>query len=120
MSIINKEEFVKFMGYIKQTMGKEEKIDAFVRELSFDGYCYMLSDEIHHMIEMVCAGMGIDYETEDPWGNDIEYFIFELEWGLKWRPDALTEADGTPIDISTVEKLYDYLANIVKAERENN
>lgn len=120
MTIISKEEFVRFMGYIKQTMEKEDKIDDFVRELSFDGYCYILSDEIQHMIEMVCACMGVNYGTGNPWGNDIEYFIFDLGWGSKWRPDSFTEADGTPIDVSTVEKLYDHIASIVNAEQESN
>ena len=108
--MISKEEFVKFLGYIKKTQKKEDKIDTFVRELSFDGYCYMLSDEISYMIEMLCAAMGIEYNSDDICGDDIQYFIYDLEWGTNWKPGCITE-DDKDIDISTPEKLYDYLVS---------
>ena len=49
-------------------------------------------------------------EKKDEYGYSIiSYFIEELEFGTKWTPECFQEADGTPIDISTSEKLYQYL-----------
>ena len=42
-------------------------------------------------------------------GDMISYFMYDLEYGERWTKDSLWNEDGTVIDISTVEKLYDYL-----------
>lgn len=39
---------------------------------------------------------------------DIEYFIYDLEYGTKYKKGCLRQ-HGKNIDISTAEKLYDYL-----------
>lgn len=41
--------------------------------------------------------------------NFIQYFIYELDYGKRWTKESIVKADGTTIDISTPEKLYDYL-----------
>ena len=40
--------------------------------------------------------------------DDISYFIYELDYGRKYKPGYITYADGQEIDFSTAEKLYDY------------
>ena len=52
--------------------------------------------------------MIIEYNPGDMYGNDIEYFIYDLAFGKNWKPDSLT-INGTSIDISTAERLYDYI-----------
>lgn len=39
----------------------------------------------------------------------ISYFIYELEFGKKWEPGTITDSDGSDMDLSTSEKLYDFL-----------
>lgn len=107
--MIGKETFIKHMGYIKQTMDKEDKVYEFVGKTFRDSFCLIYSDEITHMIEMVCDSMELERKHNDLFNNDVEYFIYDLEWGKNWTPESVTEADGTPVDLSTVEKLYDYL-----------
>ena len=46
--------------------------------------------------------------VDDRIGSDISYFIYELDLGKDWKPDMITK-DGEDIDISTPEKLYDWL-----------
>ena len=41
--------------------------------------------------------------------NDIDYFVYELDYGRKYKPGMISENDGTEIDLSTSEKLYKYL-----------
>ena len=41
--------------------------------------------------------------------DDIEYFIYELNFGEKYEDGMIREKDGTLIDFSTAENVYDYL-----------
>ena len=41
--------------------------------------------------------------------NDIDYFVYELDYGRKYKPGMVNENDGTEIDLSSSEKLYKYL-----------
>lgn len=41
-------------------------------------------------------------------GSDIEYFIYELEFGTKYEPGMVLDGNEE-VDLSTAEKLYDYL-----------
>lgn len=41
--------------------------------------------------------------------GDIEFFCYELDFGRDWTTDSLTYEDGTSIDISSADKLYDFL-----------
>ena len=42
-------------------------------------------------------------------GDIISWWIYDLEYGTKYKDGCITEEDGTIIDVSTAEKLYDYL-----------
>ena len=42
-------------------------------------------------------------------GDIISWWIYDLEYGTKYKDGCITEKDGTIIDVSTAEKLYDYL-----------
>lgn len=41
----------------------------------------------------------------------ISYWVYELYYGRDYKDGCIQDADGTNIDISTAEKLYDYLIN---------
>lgn len=45
-------------------------------------------------------------ETRDSW---IEYYIYELEFGVKYREGCARYKDGSNIDLSDAGKLYDFL-----------
>ena len=42
-------------------------------------------------------------------GQDIDFFCYELNFGKDWEPGTIVDKDGTDVDFSTAEKLYDYL-----------
>lgn len=46
----------------------------------------------------------------------VSYFVFELGYGDRYEEGCVQEADGTNIDISTAEKLYDYLIKSLESE----
>ena len=45
----------------------------------------------------------------------ISYWCYELEYGIGYYPGCVTDENGNPIDISTPEKLYDYVVAKMKA-----
>lgn len=119
--MISKEKFIEYMDAIKKTQEKDDKINDFLDEVSPElggGGAFILLEAQITMIKMLCDLMEIDYGYGD-YANDIGYFIYDLEWGTKWNPGCFTEANGTPIDISTVEKLYDYIKKEVKRSKNN-
>lgn len=42
-------------------------------------------------------------------GEWISYWVFELDFGRKYKDGTVTEADGSIIKLKTVEDLYNYL-----------
>ena len=44
-------------------------------------------------------------------GDWIEYFIYDLDYGKNYKEGCATHEDNAPIDLSTTDKLYDFLLN---------
>jgi len=42
--------------------------------------------------------------------GDIDYFIYDLNWGKEYAPGCVTENE-VDLDFSSVDALYDYLSN---------
>lgn len=42
-------------------------------------------------------------------GNILSWWIYDLDYGRKYKDGCITEENGDFIDLSTAEKLYDYL-----------
>lgn len=40
----------------------------------------------------------------------IAYFVYELDFGRKYSPGYVIDENGEDINLSTAEKLYEYLA----------
>lgn len=44
--------------------------------------------------------------------DTLSWWIYEMDYGRAFLIGDITEADGTEIDLTTPEKLYDYLISI--------
>lgn len=104
--VITKEMFVKIINSIK----KQHELDnncnvAFGTILPNDyvtGYDYeLISNELMSLIKNA-----FNDNHKDSW---IDYFIYDLEFGCKYKEGMITHKDGRFIDLSTSEKLYDFL-----------
>ena len=42
-------------------------------------------------------------------GDTLSWWIYELDYGRKYKDGCIVGQDGKEIDLSTAEKLYDYL-----------
>ena len=108
--MISKEKFVEYMSAIKNAEEKDIKFDEAIRSLnnSGEGIAMLYTDEITIMIQMVCDLMDIEYNAHNCYGDIVQYFIYECEWGKKDVP-IIIDSDDKEIILKTIEDLYDYV-----------
>ena len=118
--MINKEKFVEYINFIKSLDDKESKLQDGLQECFGKenvGQVFVFNEVVSKMIEMLCDLMEIEYNRDPYIGDDIQYFIYELNFGKsKYAVKAIT-VDGKTYDLSTAEKLYNY---ILESNKENN
>ena len=67
-------------------------------------------DEPRHAIIQMIEQVFDDPEGD--YGSQFSWWVYEAEYGTKKGiADSMTEADGTPIPMATVEDLYKYYIN---------
>ena len=104
--MISKEKFVEIINRLKNYNELQDKID----ELFKDNIENRERDFIN--AGSICIGHEsvVVYLLERIFDTDmISYFIYELDYGKEYKDGYVQDGEGNNIDISTVEKLYDYL-----------
>lgn len=113
--MLTKEEFVDYMNTLKKIMDSDTMLSDALKNFDscsdFGGFSnFRAEDLIVTLLEKL-----MDDPKDEEYGiSDISYFIYDLEWGSNWTPDSITDANGNSIDLSTVEKLYDYLKSDIE------
>lgn len=108
---LTKEQFVECVDRIKKTRDKDDMLSEAI-EKACNNDCYVIGlygTEYSTMVDLLSYAMGLEVGTYS--GNMLEYFIYDLNFGKEYKEGCVTEIDGSPIDISTTEKLYDYIAS---------
>lgn len=108
---LTKGQFVEYVDYIKKTCDKDNMLSEAIEKACNDD-CRVIGlygTECSVMVDLLSLAMGSEVGTCN--GNEIEYFIYDLNFGKDYAEGCFTEMDGTPIDISTAEKLYDYIVS---------
>ena len=107
---ITKSEFIEYMEVVKKTFEKEDALTNALNNIEEQGGMHFLTlytqerSTIIKMLERImCTYCDPNY------GSDIEYFIYELNWGKDWKEDSITRSDGTPIVMYDESTLYDHL-----------
>ncbi len=101
--MITKDEFIKFLNAIKQQEEHDQKFSENLEKSFIDFQGWYDNSFLFDTIDSFLRN-----EMQDI-GGWIDYFRFDLEFGSKWTKDSCSEKDGTIIDISTLDKLYDFL-----------
>lgn len=100
---IRKEEFVEIINDIKSVNNYSNGLNNYFKKHNVDGY----------LIQPDCTSAVIKllHILFDKTPNEelIDYFIFELDFGSKWKSGTIKGNDGLDIKLSTAEELYDYL-----------
>lgn len=104
--MITKEQFVKIINRLKAYNDLQDKIQELFKE----------NIDNREMDFMNAGSICVGHETivvellENMFDTDIiSWWLYELEYGRKYEEGCIQDADGSNIDLSTPEKLYDYL-----------
>ena len=114
--MITKKQFINIINHIKE-------VNDFVNETN--DKARKLHDNIVNDF-LNASSLSISFENdlvkvlENMFDTDlISWWLYELDYGRSFKIGYLIEADGiTKPDLSTAEKLYDYLVENLKGENE--
>ena len=114
--MITKKQFTDIINHIKEVNDFVNETNDKARKL----HDSMISDFFN------ASSLSISFEDdlvkvlENMFDTDlISWWLWELDYGRRFKIGYLIEADGiTKPDLSTAEKLYDYLVENLKGENE--
>ena len=113
MSKLSKNIFCDMIDKLKEASDLRNKVDTLFRESRENIDCDFANSaslQVAHESSVIQLLQILMDDTEDDNRySDISYFIYELDYGRKYKPGMITDQDGNDIDFSTAEKLYDYL-----------
>lgn len=104
--MITKERFIQIIKRLENYNKLQEQINSLFDECienKENDFCNAASICIGH--ESVVVEL-----LENMFNSDmISYWIYELDYGREYKDGHVQDGEGNNIDISTAEKLYDYL-----------
>lgn len=101
--MISKETFVKTMECLKKFDDDMSAVDNAFRKLGPDFCSFYLTTPV----DMIMNILEDIFKDEEHW---LDYCTFELDYLAKYEHGVATDAfSGRPIDLSTWEKVYDFL-----------
>lgn len=100
--LLTKKKFCEYINFIKERQDSELRVCKALNDEFIDANIFFYSKYESKLVEL----LKIIMQDKGDW---IDYFIYELDFGKKWKVGTVTEKDGTSIDISDAEKLYDFL-----------
>lgn len=111
--MISKDLFVETINFIKERNEFEIKLNDMLTEEYNDCVFYPSDKWLNKVVQLLSAGFDYEEEVISDW---IYYFMFELDFGEKWKEGCVTETktvDGKDVEVdvplSTPEDLYDML-----------
>ena len=113
--MISKERFIQIINRLENYNKLQEKINSLFDECidnKENDFCNAGSICIGH--ESVVVEL-----LENMFNSDmISYWIYELDYGKKYKAGCVLDENMNEIDLSTPEKLYDYLVQDIESEGE--
>lgn len=101
--MISKNTFVNIMKRLEALDNKMDKVDVALKELSPDfGGFY-----VPECLDIVMAVLTETFNDEE--GGWLNYCVYELSFLSKFEIGMVLDKDNHPIDLSTWEKVYDFL-----------
>ena len=111
--IISKDKFIEIINRLKSYDELQNKInDLFKENIDNKEMDFMNAGSICIGHESVVV-----YLLENMFDTDIiNYWIYELDYGEKYTEGCVLDENMNNIDLSTAEKLYDYLVQAIESE----
>ncbi len=119
--MIKKETFVAILKTLEEYDKKETELNKAMNNISLTtGAFYPLScykSIIIDLLNQIFYGK-IDFKKENI--SDIDYFIYDCEYGKKADIYFITKSNGEEIHLTDAEVLYDYLIKETKNDTEKD
>jgi hypothetical protein len=106
--IITKEIFIEILLNIQNQSNHDDKCNEAFKIILPDTFGGYYNNSFLHSSLLYLLKIAFNDNHKDSW---IDYFIYELDFGSKYKNGCVTNKDGSNIDLSTSEKLYDFLIN---------
>ena len=105
MGRLSKEEFVETIDRIKTIIDFQSEVDKV-----FDKY-WCESPSFVDSIDILIHNLNVmfDLDETDTYGSDIDYFVFDLEFGENPNNLEIRDENGNKITLSSAEDLYDFI-----------
>ena len=113
MNVISKELFVEIIEALKQQYQYD---NAWSEKMSVLMHSFVEPYNNSKLTAILTKLLQYELEPNITKWSDIEYFMYELDFGAKYKSGTITD-NGKIIDFSTSGKLYDYLAQHTKSVR---
>lgn len=109
MRILKKERFCKTMNQIQKVYDYGDKLNQFFKENHVDGYLHE-----PNCIEQTLGLLAFIFDDKDQW---IDYWVYELDFGRRYKEGTITDSNGENIPLETAEELYELLVkNLYRKE----
>lgn len=109
--MISKELFIQTVEFMQEQDNKQSKLCEALEDMALGFRCDALvyCGYNTQMVNLLHAGLNLPENSET-----LEYWLWDLDFGRQYKPSCFTDENNKPIDISTVDKLYDYLITIAE------
>ena len=113
--IISKDKFIEIINRLKSYNELQNKInDLFKENIDNKEMDFVNAGSICIGHESVVV-----YLLENMFDTDmIGYWVYELDYGEEYTSGCVLDENMNNIDLSTAEKLYDYLVQAIESEGE--
>ena len=101
--MLTREQFVSAINDLQRAEDYQNGLNAYLRDNCTDGY--IIQPDCSSTVVMLLEHI---FGQEDMEMSDIFYFCYEIDFGRKFKIGDIVE-DGVEIDLSSADKLYDYL-----------
>lgn len=105
--MLSKQEFIEIIDKLKEVNDFVNEVNSKARKLNdaiisdfFNASSLSISHEI--LVVRLLENMFNDKDI-------ISWWIYELDYGRKYEKGCIQNENGLDIDVSSAEKLYDYL-----------
>ena len=103
--MLTKDAFVKYINLMKKYSELTSKFCDVLEEMSPGCRCdaFLYSEYETAIVDLLKCALGLPQDNDD-----LEYFIYELEYGSKYKSGDYQLGDHTIVDFSSAENVYDY------------
>lgn len=105
--LLTKKEFVDIINRLRESSDLVNKVDTLFRDSRENvecDFCNAASLQISH--EPIVVNLLQKIMRDE--GEDISYFIYELDYGRDYKRGCVTDSNGI-VDMGTAEALYEFL-----------